>query len=188
MSESSAHPLGIEPPIPHLISGADAEELAITLGLGLVARKAAEVEYILHGIYVHLVEAEKAYSELAVATGGKLVQQCRKELVEAVTLSDSCKRSLAEALDAAEEGFRLRNRYLHGYWIYDDESYQWLTLKGAHRSDRPEITFINSSEVWELADRFQKLCSSLLHWDTAHFGEPADDEDGHQGLVSRKQI
>ncbi|WP_333735684.1 hypothetical protein [Streptomyces sp. IBSBF 2806] len=61
-------------------------------------------------------------------------------------------------------------------------------MKGAHRSDRPEITFINSSEVWELAERFQKPCFSLLHWDTAHFGDPADDEDGHQGLVSRKQI
>ncbi|MET8079902.1 hypothetical protein [Streptomyces sp. NPDC005303] len=187
MSESSPYPLGIEPPIPHLLSGADEEELTLNLGLGLVARKAAEAEYILHGIYVHLVEAERAYSELAVATGGTLVQQCRKKL-EAATLSASCKSSLAEELNAAEEGFRLRNRYLHGYWIYDDESYQWLTLKGAHRTDRPEITFINSSEVWELAERFQKLCSSLLHWDTAHFGEPADDEDGHQGLVSRKQI
>ena len=152
-----------------------------------MARKAAEAEYILHGIYVHLVEAQKAYRELAVATGGALVQQCRKKR-EAATLSASCQRSLAEDLAAAEEGLRLRNRYLHGYWIYDDESYQWLTLKVAHRSDRPEITFINSSEVWELAERFQKLCSGLLHWDTAHFGQPADDVDGRQGRVSRKQI
>ncbi|MFF7953947.1 hypothetical protein [Streptomyces griseorubiginosus] len=44
-------------------------------------------------------------------------------------------------------------------------------MKGAHHSQRPEITFTDSSEVWELAERFQKLCSSLLHWDTAHFGE-----------------
>lgn len=79
-----------------------------------MARKAAEAEYILHGICVHLVEAERAYGELAVATGGKLDQQCRKELA-AVTLSTSCKTSLAEALDAAEGGFRLRNRHLHGY-------------------------------------------------------------------------
>src|SRR4051794_20586868 len=102
MSESSAHPLGIEPPIPHLIDGADEEELTINLGLGLVARKAAEAEYILHGIYVHLVEAEKAYSELAVATGGKLVQQCRKKLGDA-TLAASCKASLTNDLDATEE-------------------------------------------------------------------------------------
>ena len=69
-----------------------------------MARKAAEAEYILHGIYVHLVEAQKAYRELAVATGGALVQQCRKKR-EAATLSASCKSSLAEDLDAAEEGF-----------------------------------------------------------------------------------
>ncbi|MFD5722263.1 hypothetical protein ACFWA4_21730 [Streptomyces sp. NPDC060011] len=42
--------------------------------------------------------------------------------------------------------------------------------------------------TWELAERLQELCFSLLHWGTAHFGEPAGDEDGHQGPVSRKQI
>ncbi|MFJ1699399.1 hypothetical protein ACIOHC_30540 [Streptomyces sp. NPDC088252] len=187
MSESSVQPFDIEPPIPHLLDGVDEEELTITVGLGLVARKAAEAEYILHGVYVHLVEAEKAYSQLAVATGGTLVKQCRTKL-EASTLASSCKTSLAEDLDAAEEGFRLRNRYLHGYWIYDDESYQWLTLKGAHGTQRPEVTFIESGEVWELAERFQGLCARLLHWDTAHFGESADDESGHHGLVSRKRI
>jgi hypothetical protein len=187
MSDGSVQPLGIEPPLPHLLAGMDKEELTITVGLGLVARHAAEAEYILHGVYVHLIEAEKAYSELAVATGGKLVKQCRVKL-EASTLPASCKGSLAEDLDAAEKGFHLRNRYLHGYWIYDDESYQWLTLKGAHGMQRPEITFIEDREVWELAERLRNLCARLLHWDTAHFGEPADEESGHDGLVSRKRI
>ncbi|MYT03173.1 MULTISPECIES: hypothetical protein [Streptomyces] len=75
--------------IPHLINGGDEEELTINLGLGLVARNAAEAEYILHGIYVHLVKAERAYRELAVATGGTLVQQRRKKLEEA-TLAHLC--------------------------------------------------------------------------------------------------
>ncbi|MFJ6566668.1 hypothetical protein ACIQNU_04560 [Streptomyces sp. NPDC091292] len=187
MSESSAHSVGFKPPIPHLLAGVGDEELSITVGLGLLARKAAEAEYILHSIYVHLVEAERAYSELAVATGGKLTQHCRLKL-RISDLPESCQTSLAQDLDTAEEAFRLRNRYLHGYWIYDDESYQWLTLKGAHNSDRPEITFVESGEVWQLTERLGKLCSDLLHWDTAHFGEPADEEDGHQGLVSRKRI
>lgn len=176
-----------EPPIPQLLGGMDEEELTITVGLGLVARKAAEAEYVLHGIYVHLVDAKKAYGERAVATGGQLVKQCRVKL-EASDLPVSCQTSLSEDLDTADEGFRLRNRYLHGYWIYDDESYQWLTLKGAHGVERPEITFIDDGEVWGLAERLQALCSRLLHWDTAHFGEPADDESDHQGLVSRKRI
>lgn len=123
MTEDSAQLADISPPIPRLLEGMDEDELSITVGLGLVARKAAEAEYILHGIYVHLVAAERAYSELAVATGGKLVKQCKAKL-GASSLPDSCKASLAEDLDAADEGFRLRNRYLHGYWIYDDESYQ----------------------------------------------------------------
>ncbi|MFF1604208.1 hypothetical protein ACFVYV_43485 [Streptomyces mirabilis] len=186
MSENSDHRLGFEPPIPHLLDGVGEEEHAINVGLGLVARQAAEAEYILHGIYVHLVEAERAYSQMAVATGGKLVKECRAK-VEASTLPASCQASLTEDLDAADEEFRLRNRYLHGYWVYDDESYQWLTLKGAHGMQRPEITFIEPREVWELAERLRHLCARLLHWDTAHFGEQADPESGHQGLVSVKR-
>lgn len=177
----------LEPPIPHLLDSMDEEELTITVGLGLAARKAAEAEYILHGIYVHLVGAQKAYSELAVATGGTLVKQCRTKL-ETFPLAASCKTSLTEDLDAADDAFRVRNRYLHGYWIYDEESYQWLTLKGAHSMQRPEITFTEPREIWELAERLQRLCTRLLHWDTAHFGEEADDESGHEGLVSRKRI
>lgn len=187
MSESSDRPLGFEPEIPHLLDSVDEEELTITVGLGLVARKAAEAEYILHGIHAHLVQAQKAYSELAVATGGTLVKQCRAKLA-ASGLPTSCQTSLVDDLDVAEEEFRLRNRYLHGYWVHDEESSQWLTLKGAHGTERPEITFVESSAVWALAEQFERLCSRLLHWDTAHFGEPADEESGHQGLVSRKTI
>lgn len=187
MTEQTNEPRAAKPPLPHLVAGMDEEELTITLGLGLAAHKAAEAEYILHGIYVHLIDAEKAYSQLPVATGGKLVKECRAKL-NTSGLPASCQTSLAEDLDAVEEGIRLRNRYLHGYWIYDDESYQWLTLKGAHGTQRPEVTFVESNEVWELAAQLGKLCSRLLHWDTAHFGEEADDEDGHQGLVSRKRI
>lgn len=186
MRENSGHSLSFKPPIPHLLEGLDEEELAINVGLGLVAREAAEAEYLLHGIYVHLIDADKAYSEQAVATGGKLVQKCREKL-EASTLPSSCQASLVEDLDVAAEGFRQRNRYLHGYWIFDDESQRWLTLKGAHGMQRPEITFTESREVWELAERLRNLGTRLLHWDSAHFGEPADPESGHPGLVSVKQ-
>ncbi|MFJ9089765.1 hypothetical protein ACIRL3_45850 [Streptomyces sp. NPDC102384] len=185
-ADPSPDQLRFPPPIPNLVDEMDATESAITFGLGLVARRAAEAEYILHGIYVHLTEAEKAYSQLAVATGGTLVKQCKAQL-DASALSTSCKAALAQDLVTAENSFRIRNRYLHGYWIYDDESYQWLTLKGAHGTQRPEITFTECDAVWELAEQLQGLCSRLLHWDTAHFGEPADAESGHEGLVSVKR-
>lgn len=187
LDEPATVSLAFEAPIPDLVKGMDEEELTITVGLGLVGRQAAEAEYVLHGIYVHLVEAEKAYSQLAVATGGKLVGCCRAKL-EASSLAPSCKESLTEDLAAAEEGFRLRNRYLHGYWIYDDESYRWLTFKGAHGTQRPETTFVESREVWELAERLRSLCARLLRWDIAHFGEPSDDEDGPERLVSTKKV
>lgn len=61
---------GFEPSVPGLIDGMDEEELAITVGLGLVAREAAAVEYVLHGIYAHLAKVDKAYTAHAIATGG----------------------------------------------------------------------------------------------------------------------
>jgi hypothetical protein len=52
---------------------------------------------------------------------------------------------------------------------------------------RAEITFVDSSEVWELADRFRGLHQRLLDWDLHHFGEMAETEDGHQALASVKR-
>jgi len=134
---------GFEPSVPGLIDGMDEEELAITVGLGLVAREAAAVEYVLHGIYVHLAKADKAYTAHAIATGGALIQQCRSVLEQ---LGDSAvpatsRASLARDLDLAEEHFRLRNRFLHGYWRFDHDVQSWLNLKGAHGMTRPEIAY-----------------------------------------------
>ncbi|MGW2589756.1 hypothetical protein ACWCXC_05730 [Streptomyces sp. NPDC001515] len=177
-----------EAPLPHLLDGADEDEIAVNVGLGLVAREAAAVEYNLHGIDGHLAGLAKAYSDAAaVATGGALIRQCRKQLLES-PLAPACRSELTPILDAVEKDFRERNQYLHGYWRFDEESQQWLTLKGAHGLKRPEVTFVDSREVWELADRFRSRGQSLIDWDLRHFGETAETEDGHQGLASVKRI
>ncbi|MFH8470624.1 hypothetical protein [Streptomyces sp. NPDC017991] len=168
----------------------DEEELAITVGLGLVAREAAAVEYVLHGIYVHLAEIARAYTAQAIATGGALIRQCRETLEE---LGDSAvpatrRASLVQDLDLAEEGFRFRNRFLHGYWIFDPEVQSWLTLKGAHGMTRPEIAHTGSEAVWELARRFQALRDRLVHWDIVQFGELAETENGDRGWASVKHL
>lgn len=174
-------------PLPHLLDGADEDEIAINVGLGLVAREAAGVEYVLHGIYVHLAGLTKAYSDRqAWATGGSLVQRCREQLLKS-SLAPACQSELTPVLDATEKGFRERNRYLHGYWSFDEESHQWLTLKGTPGLKRPEVTFVDSDEVWELADRFRSLHQNLLDWDLRHFGEMTETEDGHQAPASVKR-
>ncbi|MEV6183152.1 MULTISPECIES: hypothetical protein [Streptomyces] len=173
-----------------MIDGMDEEELAITVGLGLVAREAAAVEYVLHGIYVHLAKVAKAYTAQATATGGALIKQCRSALEQ---LGDSAvpatrRASLVRDLDLAEEGFRLRNRFLHGYWQFDHEVQSWLTLKGAHGMTRPEIAHTDSDAVWELAHRLQALHDRLVHWDIAQFGELAETENGDRGWASVKHL
>lgn len=187
MQESTEPVTHFEAPLPHLLDGADEDEIAINVGLGLVAREAAAVEYVLHGIYVHLAGLTKAYSDgAAVVTGGSLVKRCRGQLLKS-SLAPACRGELGPVLDAAERDFRERNQYLHGYWRFDEESYQWLTLKGAHGQQRPEVKFVDSDEVWELADRFRGLHQSLIDWDIRHFGELAETEDEHQGLASVKR-
>ncbi|MFG3136151.1 hypothetical protein ACGFZA_07995 [Streptomyces sp. NPDC048211] len=189
MSENSLDPSAIDSPVPHLLDSADKDELTLNVGLGLVARKAAEAEYVLHGIHVHLADVEKAYSsKFAAATGGTLVKECQQALASS-NVSDSLKSSLTEHLDTAEVAFHLRNQYLHGYWIYDDESQQWLTLKGARGLKRPEMTFTDGAAVWKLAAQLDGLCSRLLEWDIAVFGEiSAAEEDQGRGRASVKRL
>ncbi|MFD6656944.1 hypothetical protein ACFWEB_17590 [Streptomyces parvus] len=187
MPENDRPATRFEAPIPHLLDGADEDEIAINVGLGLVAREAAAVEYVLHGIYVHLAGVANAYADKsAVATGGGLVKRCNDQLLKS-SLPSAHRGELAAALGDADKHFRERNRYLHGYWRFDEESHQWLTLKGGHGMKRAEITFVTSDEVWELADRFRNLHHRLLDWDLRHFGEMAETEDGHEALASVKR-
>lgn len=182
--------LQFEAPFPSLVDGMDEEELAITVGLGLVAREAAAVEYVLHGIYVHLKGITKAYSKLAVAPGGTLVTQCQGALktTDDSALADSDRASLDTDLDLADKAFQVRNRFLHGYWQFDDVSQSWWTLKGAHDGPIPEARRTNSGDVWDLVGRFRQLHERLTLWDIAHFKELAEAEDGTTGWASVKHI
>lgn len=187
MHEQAEPVTRFDAPLPHLLDGADEEEMTINVGLGLVARHAAATEYVLHGIYVHLAGIAAAYSDgTAVATGGQLVKQCKAALASS-SLPIPCKDELTSVLEETNSRLRDRNQYLHGYWRYDEESHQWLTLKGAHGMKRPEIAFVDSGDVWELADRFRRLHRRLLDWDLRHFGEMTETEDGHQALASVKR-
>ncbi|CAH9419463.1 hypothetical protein SGL43_06518 [Streptomyces globisporus] len=187
MPENDNPATRFDAPIPHLLDGADEDEIAINVGLGLVAREAAAVEYVLHGIYVHLADVPNAYADSsAVATGGGLVKRCNAQLLKS-SLPAADQDELAAALSDADRHFQQRNRYLHGYWRFDEESHQWLTLKGGHGMKRAEITFVASEEVWELAEGLRNLHHRLLDWDLGHFGEMTETEGGHQVVASVKR-
>ncbi|MER7662653.1 hypothetical protein [Streptomyces sp. NPDC096193] len=91
-------------------------------------------------------------------------------------------------LKLCKERFEDRNRFVHGYLIHDDESQQWLTLKGSRQKGAraPEIGF-SSAELWELTVEFHRLREELLEWDTRYFGEPSDPSEGEPEYVSVKR-
>lgn len=178
------------PPIPWLAAGMDEEEAALTMGLGLLMREAANVEYILHGLVVHLAGEPRAWAYKATTSVSTYIKECTKRLQamgEDAPIPSAARDSLLFDLDLCEKHFKERNRYAHGSWIYDDEEQSWLTLKGDHDSDWPEIMHVGSERLWELAAEFNRLCQKLVSWDAAFFGEVRQTDDGPPQPVSVKR-
>ncbi|MER7662652.1 hypothetical protein [Streptomyces sp. NPDC096193] len=67
-------------PVPWLTADMDEEEAALTMGLGLLVRAAAAVEYTLHAFLVHLDEEPRAYAYNAGGAGNQLASGCSDPL------------------------------------------------------------------------------------------------------------
>ncbi|MFD3442525.1 hypothetical protein ACFWU3_34095 [Streptomyces sp. NPDC058685] len=178
-------------PVPWLTADMDEEEAALTMGLGLLVRAAAAVEYMLHAFLVHLDEEARAYAYNAGDTGNQLAGGCIRSLEggKGSTIPDRPRAAIISELKLCKERFGDRNRFVHGYLIHDDESQQWLTLKGSRQKGAraPEIEFTSSTELWELTVEFHRLRHELLGWDTTYFGEPGDPSKGEPEYVSVKR-
>ncbi|MFD5067578.1 hypothetical protein ACFWNC_06455 [Streptomyces sp. NPDC058369] len=68
------------PPVPWLAGGMDEEEAELTMGVGLLVREAALLEYTLHGLLVHLAGAPRAYAYEAGGTSSFFAKRCIKSL------------------------------------------------------------------------------------------------------------
>ncbi|MFD7574396.1 hypothetical protein ACFV6U_28385 [Streptomyces sp. NPDC059810] len=179
-----------EPPVPWLASGMDEEEAEITMGLGLLLREAARLEYTLHGLLVHLKNKRPAYSYQAKATGTQLAKECIEHLEDmkndAIPMDSRVK--LIEYLKASMDRFELRHHFVHGMLQRDPESQRWLTHKGTKTPRRlPEVRFTESSEPWELAAEFRDFNVMILELDIEFFGEPGDPSAGEPSRVSVKR-
>ncbi|AGP53773.1 hypothetical protein [Streptomyces rapamycinicus] len=179
-------------PYPCLVAGMDSDEATLTFGLGLVARKAAELEYVLHGLVANMAGVELAYTCSPAATGGQLCNQGIDSLNKAGDdhpVPTSARGPLMRDLERCRELMDDRNRYLHGYWIFDHaERQQWLTLKGKRGSNKPEIAFTYSSAPWQLAHQLEECQQCILYWDMELFGQPGDPEEGQPEQISVKRI
>lgn len=167
------------PPVPWLVVGMDEEEVEITMGMGLMLREAARLEYTLHGLVVHLKNKQPAYSYQAKRTGGQLAEMCVKHLKskEGEIIPEKHRADLIEYLTSAMEKFEIRHHFVHGFLDFDPESQQWLTHKGSEATRTlPEIRFTTSSEPWELAVELNQLNMNILELDIEYFGETVEGQ------------
>ncbi|MEV8398790.1 hypothetical protein [Streptomyces niveus] len=169
----------------------DEEEAAITVGLGLLARKAAAFEYTLHGLAANLRAEPRAYAYKGSRDSARdHIDACLVGLANGNSFPASSEVALAHDLEMARAHLDERNRFIHGRWVYDSERQSWLTIKASRAKDakRPEIEYATSEDVWGLAAEFGRLDLKLAAWDATYFGVPGVSEDGEFDRASVKRL
>ncbi|MEU6347608.1 hypothetical protein ABZ883_42640 [Streptomyces sp. NPDC046977] len=178
----------IPPSTAELLAGMDEEQAALALGLGVLVQRAAAVEYTLHGLYAHLGDVERPYTDNPHESVTHFIKKAKSRLAaipeERIPTRD--RTALLHDLDRCTAGFEQRNRYIHGYWAYDEETYAWRIVKGTKGLNRPEITVAYSEDVWELADEFNRLHAKLIAWDAHFFGTPGNPALGEPPASSKR--
>ncbi|MFE7935292.1 hypothetical protein ACFU6S_42530, partial [Streptomyces sp. NPDC057456] len=155
----------------------DEEEVTLTMGLGVLVRAAAALEYTLHGLLVDLDEAPRAYAYRAGATGSQLARHCIESLQagKGSAITSASRDDMINDLELCRKQFDIRHRFIHGYLQRDDESQLWVTLKGSRARDarHPEIHFTTCSELWALAVLSRSVVYTADGWLAAECGVAA---------------
>ncbi|MGW3660020.1 hypothetical protein ACWD6R_32205 [Streptomyces sp. NPDC005151] len=143
-------------------------------------QRAAETEYILHGLYAHLGGVELPYTDKPSVPVSHFIDKAKTRLaaIPEDRVPAEARSALLHDLDLCTASFEERNRYIHSCWVYDDEVYGWRTVKGTKGLSRPEIGLVSSEDVWELAGELARLRDKLIAWDAHFFGTPGDPDLG----------
>ncbi|MFE7212458.1 hypothetical protein ACFU93_21185 [Streptomyces sp. NPDC057611] len=164
------------------------EQAALALSLGMLVQRAAEVEYILHGLYAHLGGVERPYTDKPHETVTHFITKAKTRLaaIPDEQIPAQARSALRHDLDLCTAGFNERNRYIHSCWVYDEEVHGWRTVKGTKGLNRPEIGLVSSEDMWDLADEFARLREKLVAWDAHFFGMPGDPSLGEPPASSKR--
>lgn len=129
----------VPPSTAELLAGMDEEQAALALGLGVLVQRAAAVEYTLHGLYAHLGDVDRPYTDKPHIPVTRYIEDAKSRLAgipeERIPAHD--RAALLHDLDRCTAGFDQRNRYIHGYWADDEETYAWRIIKGTKASTVP---------------------------------------------------
>jgi hypothetical protein len=98
-----------------LLEGMSEEEAALALGLGLLVQRAADVEYILHGLYAHLGGVERPYTDKLHETVKHCIAEAKSRLsvIAEKQIPAHARAALLHDLDLCATGFAQRNKYIH---------------------------------------------------------------------------
>ncbi|WP_329202749.1 MULTISPECIES: hypothetical protein [unclassified Streptomyces] len=164
------------------------DQAALTLGLGLLVQRAAEVEYVLHGLYAHLGAAERPYTDKPNAPVSHFINEAKTRLaaVPEDRVSVQARSALLHDLDLCAISFEERNRYIHSCWVRDDDAYGWRIVKGTKGLSRPDIDLVSSEDVWDLTSEFTRLRDKLIAWDAHYFGTPGIPDLGVPPASSKR--
>ncbi|MGN9760179.1 hypothetical protein [Streptomyces sp. SD31] len=168
----------IPPGAAELLEGMSEEQAALTLGLGVLVQRAAETDYILHGLYAHLGGVERPYTDKPHETVKHFITKAKNRLTTPANerIPAQARAALLHDLDLCTASFEERNRYIHSCWVYDDDVHGWRTAKGTRGLSRPDIGLVSSEDVWDLASEFARLRDKLVAWDAHFFGTPGDPD------------
>ncbi|WP_328774828.1 hypothetical protein OHU17_00245 [Streptomyces goshikiensis] len=178
----------IPPGTAELLQGMNEEQAALALGLGVLVQRAAEVEYILHGLYAYLGGVERPYRDKPHESASHFIKEAKARLTTLPTerIPGQERSGLLHDLDLCAAGFAERNQYIHSCWEYDEEVHGWRTVKGTKHVDHPEFGLVSSEEVWDLAGEFARLRDKLAAWDAHFFGTSGDLSLGEPPASSKR--
>ncbi|MFE9003051.1 hypothetical protein ACFYOY_13060 [Streptomyces sp. NPDC007875] len=170
----------------------DDEDERFTLGVGMVVRSSANLEYILHGLAANLL-GDCAYGvKWAADPVSEHIKACKRGLQsEASPIPPPARESLLADLESCERVLERRNLFVHCCWTFDDETHLWRGVK-ANRAKpakgRLQVESAESYELPELAAELDQMHTRMLAWDIRYFGVDGDPELGQPGRVSVKRI
>ncbi|MFE2927908.1 hypothetical protein [Streptomyces goshikiensis] len=164
------------------------EQAALALGLGVLVQRAAEVEYILHGLHAHLSRVERPYRDKPHESVSHSIKEAKARLTTLPTerIPGQERSGLLHNLDPCPAGFTERNRYIHSCWVYDEEVHGWRTVKDTKRLGHPEFGLGSSEEVWDPAGEFARLRDKLAAWDAHFLGTSGDPSLGEPPASSKR--
>ncbi|MEU4967757.1 hypothetical protein [Streptomyces smyrnaeus] len=162
-----------------------------TLGIGMMVRSGALLEYTLHGLAAHLLEAHSAYGEgWAADPVTQHIEVCEKAARDSESpLPEPAREALLADLASCRRVLDRRNLFVHACWQYEEESGLWWGIKANRKEKgRAQVESARSREPLELSAEIGHLQQDVLGWDIEFFGEDGDPDEGEPSRVVVKRL